>query len=71
MLLFPKTFCDPVNTFLESFMLGHEWVDEIRIFFNYQLQTRCWSLGLEITVSYIGNTTLISEAKSEPGRLIH
>jgi hypothetical protein len=35
------------------------------IFFITTGDTHCWSLGLKLTVSYIGNTTLIGKAKKE------
>jgi hypothetical protein len=45
-------------------MLGHEWVDEI----HKVTHTRCWSLGLKNTVSYIGNT--VKKGKQEKGLFI-
>jgi hypothetical protein len=54
-------------------MLGHEWFNEKHIFITagYTHVVCCWSHGFIITISYIGNTTLIREAKKKSGRLIH
>jgi hypothetical protein len=68
---FFRTFYDSRSTYLENFMLGHEWVDEIYIY-NYRLHTNCfWSLGLKVAVSYIGYSTLIRRQKGKHGRHIY
>jgi hypothetical protein len=56
---FFKIVCHSLRTFLESFMLFHEYVDELHICCNDRLNTySCWSLALEITLSYVvGSTT--------------